>query len=128
VAKGSSDRGVRTPASGVDPDHHRVDDTAGSEALDDAILRERPEPPAPPGRAQRNTTPGEQEMNRKDTNPSANVPLARPDEPRGDRGQGNTTWIPDSGEQGISNRADDDTDADEEGDSEEQDEGEEVGE
>jgi hypothetical protein len=46
-------------------------------------------------------------MDRKDTNPSSNVPAQRPDEPRGDRGQGNKPWTPDSGEQGISNRADD---------------------
>jgi hypothetical protein len=105
----------------VDPDRHRVDDTAGSEALDDAAMRERPEQPKQ----------GEL-MDRRDTNPSANVPAAETDEPRGDRGQGDKTWTPDSGEQGISNRADDQNEVDEEGDSEtdheSQDEGEEVGE
>jgi hypothetical protein len=30
------------------------------------------------------------------------------DEPQGDLGQGNKTWAPDPGEQGISNRPDDD--------------------
>jgi len=133
MAKGSSDRGVRTPASGVDPDSHRVDDTAGSEALDDALIREQPEPLTAPSSAQPIPKPGEQEMNRKDTNTSANVPVARTDQPRGDRGQGDRTWAPARGEQGISNRADDDADANEEGDSETddsegQDEGEEVGE
>ena len=43
-------------------------------------------------------------------NPSANVPRQTPDEPMGDRGQGDKTWSPNQGEQGISNRADDETD------------------
>ena len=38
---------------------------------------------------------------------SAAGPRQRPDEPLGDRGQGDKTWTPDPGEQGISNRADD---------------------
>jgi hypothetical protein len=38
---------------------------------------------------------------------AANTPRQRPDEPLGDRGQGDKTWTPDAGEQGISNRADD---------------------
>ena len=41
-------------------------------------------------------------------NPSANVPAASPDQPRGDRGQEDKTWTPPPGEQGISNRPDDD--------------------
>ena len=39
--------------------------------------------------------------------PSANLPKQDPDEPLGDRGGGDKTWSPDSGEQGISNRVDD---------------------
>lgn len=34
------------------------------------------------------------------------TPIA--DEPQGDLGQGHKTWVPDDGEQGISNRPDDD--------------------
>ncbi len=48
---------------------------------------------------------------------NANVKIQKqgPDEPLGDRGQGDTSWTPDSGEQGISNRAGDEDadDADE---------------
>jgi hypothetical protein len=44
-------------------------------------------------------------------NPSANVP-SRPEQPRGDRGQGDKTWEPPPGEQGISNREDDEGAAD----------------
>lgn len=43
-------------------------------------------------------------MNSKTHNPAANVPRQTEDEPRGDRGQGNTTWAPHTDEQGISNR------------------------
>jgi hypothetical protein len=39
--------------------------------------------------------------------PTANVPNQGPDEPRGDRGQGDRTWSPEQGEQGISNRVGD---------------------
>ena len=46
-------------------------------------------------------------MNSKHTNPNANVPEQRSDEPLGDRGQGDKTWSPDQGTQGISNRPDD---------------------
>ena len=46
-------------------------------------------------------------MDRKDTNPSANVPSQSNKEPLGDRGQGDKTWSPQEGEQGISNRPDD---------------------
>ena len=46
-------------------------------------------------------------MNSKDTNPNANVPRQDPNEPLGDRGQGDKTWSPEQGEQGISNRPDD---------------------
>ena len=44
-------------------------------------------------------------MNSKDTNP--NVPRQDSNEPLGDRGQGDKTWSPEQGEQGISNRPDD---------------------
>jgi len=40
-------------------------------------------------------------------NPDANVPRQRSEEPLGDRGQGDRTWTPPAGEQGISNREDD---------------------
>src|SRR5262245_47675223 len=43
-------------------------------------------------------------MDSKTHNPAANVPRQTEDEPRGDRGQGNKTWAPQSDEQGISNR------------------------
>ena len=43
-------------------------------------------------------------MDSKKTNPSANVPEQESDEPLGDRGRGDRTWAPESGEQGISNR------------------------
>jgi hypothetical protein len=46
-------------------------------------------------------------MNIKETNPSANVPVQDGDEPLGDRGNGDKTWTPRPGEQGISNRPDD---------------------
>jgi len=46
-------------------------------------------------------------MNIKQTNPSANVPAQDGDEPLGDRGNGDKTWTPRPGEQGISNRPDD---------------------
>ena len=46
-------------------------------------------------------------MNSKYTNPSANVPDQDSDEPLGDRGQGDKTWSPEEGKQGISNRPDD---------------------
>jgi len=46
---------------------------------------------------------------REDTNPSANVPQGA-EEPAGDRGGNDKTWSPAQGEQGISNRPDDDTD------------------
>ena len=50
--------------------------------------------------------------------PTANGPGQQgPEQPLGDRGQGDKTWSPDQGEQGISNRADD-----EESDSEDFDE------
>lgn len=39
-------------------------------------------------------------------NPAGNVPRQHDDEPRGDLG-GEKTWEPPEGEQGISNRADD---------------------
>jgi hypothetical protein len=46
-------------------------------------------------------------MNSKDTYPKANVPRQDPNEPLGDRGQGDKTWSPEQGEQGISNHPDD---------------------
>ena len=45
MKKGGSDRGVRTPASGVDPQQHRVDATAGSDGIDDTPMWERRAPP-----------------------------------------------------------------------------------
>jgi hypothetical protein len=45
-------------------------------------------------------------MDIKETNPSANVPRQRENEPLGDQGH-EKTWEPPPGEQGISNRADD---------------------
>lgn len=64
-------------------------------------------------------------MDQRDTNPSANVPRQGDDEPLGDRGQGDTSWTPRAGEQGISNRPDDmesAPDDDEEDDFEDEDE------
>ena len=56
-------------------------------------------------------------MNRKDTNPSANVPTQLPEEPLGDRGRDHKTWTPAEGEQGISNRVmDEDEEAENESD------------
>jgi hypothetical protein len=49
---------------------------------------------------------GDPAMDIKETNPSANVPKQQPDAPRGDRGE-DKTWEPTKGEQGISNREDD---------------------
>ena len=49
-------------------------------------------------------------MNIKDHNPTANVPKQTGDQPRGDRGRGDKTWSPDPGEQGISNRVEDEDD------------------
>jgi hypothetical protein len=46
-------------------------------------------------------------MNSKDTNPNANVRQQNSNEPLGDRGEGDKTWSPEPGEQGISNRPDD---------------------
>ena len=43
----------------------------------------------------------------KNKNPNANVPEQEPTKPRGDRGNGNKTWSPEQGEQGISNRVGD---------------------
>ena len=40
-------------------------------------------------------------------NPTANVPKQDPAAPLGDRGQGDKTWTPEPGEQGISNRVGD---------------------
>lgn len=45
-------------------------------------------------------------MDIKQTNPNANVPKQRENEPLGDQGH-EKTWEPPAGEQGISNRADD---------------------
>ena len=50
-------------------------------------------------------------MAKSKTNPSANVPVQSPDEPRRDRGQGGGA---DQEEQGISNSPDDESDADDE--------------
>lgn len=52
-------------------------------------------------------------MNTKHTNPNANVPEQEPSEPLGDRGQGDKTWSPEQGKQGISNRPDDEDQAQE---------------
>jgi hypothetical protein len=46
-------------------------------------------------------------MDTKHTNPDANVPQQKPNEPLGDRGEGDRTWSPEQGKQGISNRPDD---------------------
>jgi hypothetical protein len=46
-------------------------------------------------------------MNQKATNPTANVPKQTPEEPLGDRGADDKTWTPPKGEQGISNRPND---------------------
>lgn len=48
-------------------------------------------------------------------------PPARSEEPQGDLGQGHKTWTPDSGEQGISNRPDDEGNAVPDGDPEDDD-------
>lgn len=45
-------------------------------------------------------------MDIKEANPNANVPKQRENEPLGDQGH-EKTWEPPAGEQGISNRADD---------------------
>ena len=58
-------------------------------------------------------------MNQKYTNPSANVPAHDEDEPRGDRARGDRIWTSDQGEQGISNRPDDEVAAGEPEDDEE---------
>ena len=50
-------------------------------------------------------------MNIKDHNPSANVPKQTADEPRGDKGGDDKTWSPEDGEQGISNRVEDEDDS-----------------
>jgi hypothetical protein len=50
-------------------------------------------------------------MDRKNTNPSANVPSPSKDEPFGDHGRGDKTWTPEEGEQGISNRPDDEVES-----------------
>jgi hypothetical protein len=42
-----------------------------------------------------------------DQNPSAHVPEQGPADPLGDRGHGDKTWTPEPGEQGISNRVND---------------------
>ena len=52
-----------------------------------------------------------------DNNP-APVPQTPVPEPKGDLGQGHKTWSPEQGEQGISNRPDDETDAMPDGDEE----------
>jgi hypothetical protein len=52
-------------------------------------------------------------MDRQDTNPSAHVPSQGKNEPLGDRAQRDKTWIPKEGEQGISNRPDDEVEAEE---------------
>ncbi len=46
-------------------------------------------------------------MNSKTTNPGTHVPAERADEPAGDRGDASKIEMPPSGEQGISNRPDD---------------------
>ena len=46
-------------------------------------------------------------MHSQHTHPSANVPQQNPDEPLGDRGNGDKTWSPEQDEQGISNRVGD---------------------
>jgi hypothetical protein len=46
----------------------------------------------------------------KHTNSNANVPEQEPNEPLGDRGQGDKTWSPEQGKQGISNRPGDEDD------------------
>lgn len=48
-------------------------------------------------------------MNSKHHNPGSNTPEQKPNEPLGDRGKGDKTWSPEQGEQGISNRVDDET-------------------
>jgi hypothetical protein len=54
-------------------------------------------------------------MNFEYTSPQANVPVQRDDEPAGDRAHADKTWMPPSGEQGISNRPDDELAADDDG-------------
>ena len=46
-------------------------------------------------------------MKTKDTNASVKVPEQDSNEPLGDRGEGDKSWKPERGEQGISNRPDD---------------------
>jgi hypothetical protein len=68
-------------------------------------------------------------MDNKDNNPNANVPEQSADEPLGDRGTGDRTWSPPEGEQGISNRVEDEDDSafiDEDEDSDEDEGGEQV--
>jgi hypothetical protein len=47
-------------------------------------------------------------MDTKEANPSAHIPGQSPSSPLGDRGRGDKTWVPPAGEQGISNRVNDD--------------------
>jgi len=46
-------------------------------------------------------------MNSQEHNPSRDVPTQLPKEPLRDRGYGDKTWTPPEGEQGISNRVED---------------------
>ena len=46
-------------------------------------------------------------MKNQSETPNTNVPRNSPLDPLGDRGQGDRTWTPEEGEQGISNRPDD---------------------
>lgn len=48
-------------------------------------------------------------MDSKVRNPSANVPAQTDEDPKGDRGQGDKTWTAPVDEQGISNRAGDES-------------------
>jgi hypothetical protein len=48
-------------------------------------------------------------MDSKVHNPSANVPAQTDEDPKGDRGQGDKTWTAPADEQGISNRAGDES-------------------
>jgi hypothetical protein len=50
-------------------------------------------------------------MDSKVHNPSANVPAQTDEDPKGDRGREDKTWIPPADEQGISNRAGDESES-----------------
>jgi hypothetical protein len=67
-------------------------------------------------------------MKIKDHDPNVNAPKQSADEPRGDRGSDDKTWSPETDDQGILNRVEDEDDnefEDDEDDSEDEEAGEE---